>query len=153
MALFDEIKKKVTETTAHAVKATMEFADVTKINSLISDEQKQIASLYSQLGEQYYVMNADKADAPFQELCNAISAANERIAKHRQDIEHIKGISRCSYCGAELLSNSAFCVNCGASVSAQPEAAGFASEAACPICGEAVAAGAAFCASCGNKLM
>ena len=163
MALFDDIKKKVTDSTQSAVKATKELAETSKLNSQISDEQRKIASLYSEVGKQYFAEYGATSGGPLDELCAQIIAANEQIANLQAEIQVIKGVKTCPTCGAELPVTSGFCGKCGTAVEtpvvAEPEPEiEPAAEAEvepqprfCSNCGTELEDGAMFCGNCGTK--
>jgi Zn finger protein HypA/HybF involved in hydrogenase expression len=155
MALFDDLKKKVTDTTQGAVRGAKDFADTSRLNSLINDEQKQITNLYVQIGKYVYEHRTETEDTVLKELLNAVTSANSRIATHQAEIQQIKGVKLCPNCGKEIPMASAFCGNCGASVAtvAAPESvAPDGQGAVCANCGAAVAQGVAFCQNCGQKI-
>jgi hypothetical protein len=68
MALFDDIKKKVLDTTQSAVKVTKELAETAKLNSQIAEEQRKIGNLYYQIGKLYFEKYGVEAEAPFGEM-------------------------------------------------------------------------------------
>jgi DNA-directed RNA polymerase subunit RPC12/RpoP len=154
MALFDDIKRKVADTTQGAVKATREFAETTRLNSRISEEQRQIGGLYSQIGKLYYEQRREDAEPPFDELCAAITEAEEQIEKLRLEIQFVKGVKRCPVCGSDVPLTAGFCGKCGSTVEtpetqtepAAPEIR------RCAHCGAELENEAVFCGSCGQKL-
>ena len=113
MPLFNDLGKKLSATTQNVVRGTKELADTAKLNSQISDENKQIANLYSQIGKQYYESSEADAETPLGKLCLAINEAKERIAKLEAEILEIKGVKRCPSCGADIPPGTAFCGACG----------------------------------------
>ena len=50
MAFFDDVRKKVTQAGHSAAKSARDFSETAKLNSQISDAQKQINQLYTQIG-------------------------------------------------------------------------------------------------------
>ena len=112
MPLFTDLSKKLSTTTQNVVRGTKELTETARLNSLISDEHKQIASLYSQIGKLYYESYDASPETPLGELCLEINAANERIAKYEQDKLHIKGVKHCPSCGADVPAGIAFCGGC-----------------------------------------
>jgi Zn finger protein HypA/HybF involved in hydrogenase expression len=155
MALFDDLKKKVTDTTQGAVRGAKEFADTSRLNSLISDEQKQITNLYVQIGKYAYEHSAETGDSVLKDLFNAVSAANGRIAGHQAEIQQIKGVKICPSCGNEVPVASAFCSSCGSPAAGVVTTTGSGGDGPgvfCVKCGSAVAPGIAFCQNCGQKV-
>jgi ribosomal protein L40E len=153
MALFDDIKKKVSDTTQSAVKATKELAETTRLNSQISDEQRKIGGLYSQLGKLYFEKYGIEAESPFGEICAAIVASSAQIEKLQMDIQFVKGVKRCQSCGADIPLASGFCGKCGSKVETpvtQPDVVA-ADIQHCVHCGAEIENEALFCGSCGKK--
>lgn len=154
MAFLDNIGKKITATTQNVVRGTKDLTDIARLNSLISEEQKQINNLYSQIGKLYYETVEYDTDSALGKLCMVIKSCNERINKYGEEIREIKGVRRCSECGADVPLSSAFCGVCGTKIEAvlpsesQPEAA----KRYCAGCGEEIPQGVAFCMSCGQKI-
>jgi hypothetical protein len=157
MAFFDDLKRKVTETSQSAVKAAKEYAEEAKIKSQISTEQRNIQTTFTQLGKLFYEKHAADAASPFRELCVEVDSANERIAKLQHDLQFVKGVKRCTSCGADVPANSTFCGVCGASVETAPAPAQTQQQAApaemesCYYCGAPLEPGSTFCGACGKK--
>ncbi|MDR2357138.1 MAG: zinc ribbon domain-containing protein [Oscillospiraceae bacterium] len=150
MAIFDEIGKKITNVGQSVVKGTKDITETARLNSQISDEQSQISRLYAEIGEVYYEQFHENAAPQLAQRCAGITAALERIAAYRQELQHIRGMTRCANCGAEIPAAAAFCGNCGAPAEvAAPVAAP--PRKFCANCGAAVEYGAAFCQSCGQR--
>ena len=65
MAFFDNIGRTLSEKGQIAVKKTKDFAEVTKINSLISDEERSINNNYVQIGKLYVSKHSDDCEEEF----------------------------------------------------------------------------------------
>ena len=147
MAFFDQIGKKITDVGQSVSQSTRNFSDVSRLNSLIGDKKRQIAQLYSKLGETYYLQHRD---APHPELASYISeidTLNAGIANAEEEIKTIKGIMNCPECGAEVVAGAAFCNACGKKIELQPAPG----TKFCPQCGAVVAESNRFCNRCGAK--
>jgi rubrerythrin len=151
MALFDEIGKKITNAGQSVVKGTKDLAETARINSQISEEQKQLGRLYAQLGKLYFEQIGGNPEAPFHDICEAIAAAEGRIAGYQHELQQIKGTKLCANCGAEITDSSAFCPMCGTPVPVSAPATTPARRF-CSNCGSELESGAAFCLSCGQKI-
>jgi len=155
MAFFGEIGKKISETTQSAVKGTKDFAEVTKLNSQISDEQKQIDNAYLQMGKLYYDRFATTTDdAEFAAFCTAINQNLAKISTLRAEIQKIKGIKKCTGCGAEVPMTTSFCGFCGfdTRTSTTEEVEAMDQTPRCSGCNKELTGGAAFCTGCGQKV-
>ena len=54
MAFLDDLSKKLTMVGQEAASQTKAFAETTRINAKISDEERQINAYYTQLGRIYF---------------------------------------------------------------------------------------------------
>lgn len=150
---FSDIKKKVTQAGASAAQQTKNLAETAKINSHISDEEKQINSLYVKIGKSYFEDNKDNESAEYRESVIAIMDAQARIAQYKEQIAAIKGVRNCPNCGAEVANGAAFCNSCGARMAEQPVVQSSPVDTIiCPQCGAQLAAGSRFCDNCGGSL-
>jgi len=150
MPLFDDIGKKITKTTQSAIKGTKDLADISRLNSQISDEQKLLNSFFMQIGKKYYEMFSDSADENFSSLCASITECMSRITNLRSEIQTIKGIKRCAGCGAELPVTTTFCGTCGYDTRKASEAGN--QPGKCPNCNRDLGGNLPFCTDCGQKL-
>ena len=77
--------------------------------------------------------------------------AEEKIKNYRQQIHDIKGVVRCSQCGAEVQSGVAFCSSCGTPM---PKVQPINTDdiVRCESCGAMVKKGVHFCTSCGKPM-
>ena len=114
MAFFDDLGKKLTQAGQTAAQKTKEIAEIAKLNSQISDEDKRIESNYSQIGKLYVTLHGENCESDFTEMISAIRESEKKIAEYRQQISDIKGIVKCEKCGAEVANGAAFCSACGA---------------------------------------
>lgn len=54
MAFFDKLSKTVTEVSQKTIAKAKELADTSRLNSMISEEEKVIANQYFQIGKLYF---------------------------------------------------------------------------------------------------
>lgn len=114
MAFFDDLGKKLSKAGQSAVQKTKEMADIAKLNSSISDEERRIDNSYLEIGKLYVSLHDAEHEADFDGLIAAIHESEGKIKDYQQKIKDIKGVVKCEKCGAEVPSNSAFCGSCGA---------------------------------------
>ncbi len=152
MAFFDDLGKKLSQAGQNMAQKTKDFSEVNKLNSAIASEEKKVNNIYLQLGKEYYQRHTNDSEACFEQLVSAIKASEAQIAALRQQIQDIKGITRCEKCGADILNNAAFCSSCGASAPVKAPVVSAEAGVQCPSCGHTVAAGTKFCTSCGSPL-
>ncbi len=136
MAFFEDLSKNISDS-----------AKISKLNGVISDENKRMDSLYLEIGKAYFELHKDDCEPRFEALVAEIKAIGSRIEGYNQQIKRIKGIFPCPNCGKDLMKSDAFCTGCGTRVAAPQPAAN-----ACSKCGAPMAAGAVFCTTCGTKV-
>ena len=151
MAFFDKISKTATEAGQKTIAKTIELADITKLSSMISEEEKTISDQYTQIGKLYRTLHPNDYEADFAGMIKAIAEAEEKINQYHSQIQSIKGVQRCENCGAEVPKGAAFCSACG---SAMPEPQSKMPEetVTCRFCGTELEKSARFCTSCGHSL-
>ncbi len=149
MAFLDVLGKKITQTGQDVVQKTKDTAEVIKYNSMITDEERRITELYTQIGRTYVDLHADSYEVPFTEMINGIKDAQAKISEYREHIIQVKGVFACPNCGEELQLGSAFCSACGTKIEKQDAPA--ASTRYCQACGTPMQDGYVFCINCGAK--
>lgn len=148
MAFFENLTKKASETTAKAMQKAQELSEITRINGLISDEEKKINTAYCEIGKLYVSVHGADGEEGFDGMVDAIHEAEKKIEEHKTQLHIVKGVERCEQCGAEVQRGVAFCSCCGAAMPKVEVPA----EKHCPNCGAKAEAGVAFCKDCGTKL-
>lgn len=141
MSFLDNIGSKASAAGQAAAEKARNFAEVNRLNGVISDHEKRISRLYFELGQSYYERHKGDPEAEELERIAAITDTNEKIAVCREQIKTLKGVEKCPNCGADVQNGSQFCNNCGtrmppASMKTAPKAGH-----TCPTCGAAVAEG------------
>ena len=152
MSFFDNIGSKASAAGQAAAEKARNFAEVNRLNGVISDHEKRISRLYFEIGQSYYERHKDDPEAEELERIAAITDTNEKIAVCRNQIKTLKGVEKCPNCGADVQNGSQFCNNCGtrmppASMKTAPKTG-----LTCPTCGTELESNAAFCFNCGTKL-
>ncbi len=152
MAFFDDLGKKISQVGQAAVQKTKDFTSVAKLNSAISDKEKQLLSIYAELGKLYASVYGENCESQFADLIAKIKAAESEIAELHKQCQDIKGVIRCEKCGSEIANNAAFCNACGARVAVNPASAPKKPLVKCESCGAMVEEGSKFCVSCGSMM-
>ncbi|MDD7738787.1 MAG: zinc ribbon domain-containing protein [Fusicatenibacter sp.] len=151
MAFFDKLSKTVTEASQKTIAKTKELADISRLNSMISDEEKNINNQYFQIGKLYVSTHKDNVEDDFVGMVNLIADAEAKIRDYRKQIQDIKGVQRCPNCGAEVPSGSAFCSSCGSPMP-KVTVSEVSDYVKCEKCGADVKKGMRFCTACGNPM-
>ncbi len=117
MAFFDNLGKKASEATAKAMQKAQELSEISRINSLITEEEKKINATYYQIGKLYVSVHGSDGEESFSGMVAAVLEGEQKINDYRKQIQNIKGVQRCEKCGAEVARGVAFCSSCGAPMS------------------------------------
>lgn len=156
MSIFDQIGKKVSDAGKGVAQQTKNLADVTKLNNAISAEEKRVLQICTDIGRMYYDRHKDAPDDEFAEQVAAITASLDQVRQWQEQIKQIKGVVKCTNCGAEMPHTSLFCPTCGTRVVQEPTPAPAPAPAVetkvCPHCGAAVNADDKFCTNCGTTM-
>ena len=153
MAFFEQLGKRITDAGQGVAQQTKNFADITRLNSAVSDKERKIAQLYQSIGQSYYERHSGDAEPQLQPAVEEIQALFAEIAQHKEEIKQIKGIVKCPHCGADVPLQAAFCNACGEKmVSAAPAEEPAEDVQICPVCGAASGKDNLFCTHCGAKL-
>lgn len=151
MAFFDELGKKITETSQGAIQKTKDMATVGKINDMIKNEERRINNCLTSIGQQYFEQNSGRTDDPFAQQMQEVISAQYQIQKYQEEIRLIKGVTSCDNCGAEVQYGAQFCSSCGNVMNKRPQM-DTGSNLACANCGNPLAADTLFCTACGTKV-
>lgn len=152
MAFFDNLGKKASEMTAKAMQKAQELSETTKLNSLISEEEKKINNTYYQIGKLYVSLHSEDSEEAFAGMIASVAEGEQKISGYRRQIQDIKGVQRCEKCGAEVARGVAFCSSCGAPMPKVETPAPTEDQVRCESCGAMVKRGMRFCTFCGKPL-
>ncbi len=153
MDFFENIGRKVAEAGREVSQQTKNMADVARLNSDISAEEKRILQTYSEIGEAYYENHRNDSMSEFAEKLEKINNSFRKIEQLREQIKTIKGVTRCSSCGADISRDSVFCPACGAKIIKIAKETEKADTRICPQCGAKVGTDNRFCSNCGESLL
>ena len=146
MAFFETLGGKIINAGQSIAQSTKNFADVTKLNSTVSDYEKQIMDLYTIVGKAYYDRHKDDANAVERQRIMAINSLFQQIDGLKQQIKEIEGLTKCPNCGGDVPRDALFCNNCGSKIVKET------SGRHCSNCGMPIAADSMFCAHCGSRV-
>lgn len=157
MAFFEQLGKRLTDTGQNVARQTKNLADVTQLNSAISEKEKQISQLFLSIGKSYYEKHMHDSSAEEHALIEEVNALFAEISQNQEKIKQIKGIVKCPNCGADVPLNAAFCSSCGAkavhdAVLSEAPAEDTGNVRQCPNCHAVVAEDDLFCNNCGTKM-
>ncbi len=151
MAFFDDLGRKINDVGQSAFQKGKEMTDVVKYNSMLSDEERRLSSIYEAIGRKYVEINMDSEDAQFSDSIEAIRESKAKIEEYKLKIIELKGARPCPNCGASVPNTSQFCQTCGNRME-QAQNAGANTAGFCTKCGATLVPGSRFCTSCGNPV-
>ena len=161
MAFFNTIGKRISDVSQNVSQQTKNFADISKLNSAISEKETKVDNLYTQLGKvfyenysEYYLSHPEQA-GPEVGLLTEIRSILSAIADDRKAIDVIRGVTSCPNCGTSNARDAIFCSGCGVRIVRTEDAVSqpVANTSACPKCGAILEEGSIFCTACGTKLV
>ena len=154
MAFWNGLGQKASTTTARAVQKAKDMTDISRLNMLISEEQKKIDNIYYQIGKLYVAIHTKDHEEEFDGMFLALEEMNKKIRSYQQEIADIKRVIRCPQCGAEVQMGDSFCSLCGMRMP-MPEIPQVNMDdlVRCENCGGLVKKGTRFCTSCGNPIV
>ena len=151
MPIFDEIGKRIAQTSQNAAQKAKDLAETARLKGMISTEEKNITSAFQQIGQAYYETFGENPEQLFLRLIADVNNSKANIATYADQINQIKGIVNCLKCGGEVPYSAPFCSSCGSPMNIAPAVAS-ANSALCGKCGSSVAPDASFCTGCGSKV-
>ena len=107
------IGKRVKRLGKDTVAEVQRMNEIRQINSRINNQKKQIASIYTQIGEKLYNLYKE---APLEGFDMEFQRVAERFATidvYNDQIREIKGVRICPNCHTEVALTERFCSACG----------------------------------------
>ncbi len=147
MAFLDDLGKKITDVSQATLQKTKDMTETMRYTSMISDEEKNIRSYYTKLGEMFFTEVKDNPEGEYVSVVDQIKSAMAHIDECRSKIDEIKAAGKCANCGAPIAPDDTFCAVCGTKIERKTEAVNV-----CPNCGKPLGPDAAFCIYCGTKI-
>lgn len=145
MSFFNDLGKKISETSQGAVSKTRTMAETSRLNSAINDCKNKIEFAYREIGNFYVQKYSENPDPEIAEKVNLIKELEGSIKNMQEEIRKINGFIQCPKCGKIQKDGMIFCDVCGEKLR-EPEPAA----ECCPNCGMPYRPGAVFCTRCGR---
>ena len=156
MAFLDDISRSISDVSQKAINKGKDVAEITKINSALSDEEKKLRRTYIEIGRLYMSLHAKDGAEEFAAMVEEVKTSEQKISQMKERIAAIRNISKCEKCGAEIPSEALFCNVCGAkkerTAPSTGNVSGQTTTAVCSKCGKPLKAGMRFCTSCGTPV-
>ncbi len=151
MAFLDDISRSISGVSQKAISKGKGVAEITKINSELSEEEKILKRNYIEIGKLYCSLHGDDNNPEFADMVNAVKTAEQRVKKLKERVLEIKKVSVCEKCGAEIPTDAVFCNRCGEK--REPKITQTTSTGVvCSKCGRNLTEGTRFCTSCGTPV-
>ena len=90
MGFFDELGKKISDASQDMMQKGKDFADTTKLNSQIHDEERKISAVYTKIGKKYFEEFHQAAGAGYQDLVAEIHASQAKLAEYQDKLNALK---------------------------------------------------------------
>ncbi|SET11213.1 hypothetical protein SAMN05660297_01445 [Natronincola peptidivorans] len=90
MTFFNNLGKKIGSAAEATANKAKEVAEVTKLNAKITEEEKQIEKLYTEIGKAIFKSDKENPESPVAELCDKVLSAQRNIQQLKEKIEEIK---------------------------------------------------------------
>jgi len=152
MAFFNEMGKKIAQGSQEAVQKTKNMAEIVKLNSAISEEEKRIKNAYCQMGRIYFETFREAPHELFVQDIVGINDSIMRIAGYTEQIKQIRGVVQCQKCNAEVSYSAPFCSSCGSQMNTHIAETTSVQGIVCTKCGLVVGSDKTFCTNCGQKV-
>lgn len=121
--VFDRIKEQANKAKDGAVKITKTVIDKTnnvvsqtKLKYAISETSGKIDDIYKEMGKavyERYLSDDETCCDKMREMCEKIDALNEEIDTLNDQLAELKKTVKCTKCGAQNNTGSAYCSKCG----------------------------------------
>lgn len=148
MAFLDEMKGRFVQVSQTAVQKTKDITEIARLNGIISENERKISEMYTEIGFDIYKIYAEKPMPEVKEKIEQVKELHYGIEMCKERIKNLNNMNLCPTCGAKVSKTMLFCSECGNKLLTQEVA----SENKCKQCGEVLAEGMAFCTACGTKV-
>ena len=164
MAFFDEAGRKIKEAGQDVAQTTRNLTSTMKLNSAISEDEKNLTRLFCAVGQEYFGLHGDEPEEALAANIEKIKETKAHIEECKAQLLKLKGHILCPSCGEEIADTSVFCNFCGVKLpereepSEEPapteEAEPIEAPAPliCPECGAAYKKGSMYCIFCGHMV-
>ena len=154
MGFFDDLRKKVAETTSSFQETTNKIEKENKCKKAMKENDNKLEKLYIDLGKKVYELEPNT-----EEFNNVVNEKKTEIASIMKENENLRiqiltlnNKKICSGCGAEIDMNTTFCPQCGKEQEkVEVKEVIPAGKRKCSGCGEIIDDNNLFCPNCGTK--
>lgn len=150
MAFLDNVGKALSQAGQDAIQKTKDIADISRLNSTISEEEKNLVNQYQQIGKIYSQLHKNDYEDCFASYILSVEESLKKIEQCKAELIVLRDIAICPKCGAEQSAKVLYCNTCGGPMpktlaqSIPPEGS-----VKCNNCGAFVNKNMKFCTTCG----
>lgn len=148
MAIFDGIGKKISDASHSVAQKGKEMTDSIRINSLISEEEKKVSILYTEIGKKYLSLYEGKYEEEMKVHIEEVKCSLQKIDDLNSQLLELKATVKCASCGAENPKMAQFCATCGTILKSETKS----NVKYCACCSAQLSDGLRFCTSCGHPI-
>lgn len=116
MAFFDELGKKLTQVGEAAAEKTKDVAEFTKIKAKSLDVSGKLDKAYIALAKRYLELHPAGDEEAMKLVVDAVYALEDQLKELEKQLQSLKGVVKCTECGAECPADAVFCSVCGAEI-------------------------------------
>ncbi len=120
-------------------------AGVMKVNSQISEAERNLNSLYHEIGRKYCEIAGGYNIPELADSVQLVSLMISQIDQMRKQLNTLKGVMTCPKCNAQVKTGSMFCNTCGYQFPVVMKKH-------CRTCGAELGEDQAFCITCGTPV-
>lgn len=113
MDVISKISESLTEAGKDVSQKVKDMTGIARLNMDIRGKESYINRQFSAIGEQYYEMHKEDVEPLFEEI-DLINEAKEEILRMQKELAELRGMKKCSACGATTDQDSQYCPKCGA---------------------------------------
>lgn len=124
------IGKKITKTSQDTFDRAKNFAEISRLNLKLANEERQLEELYANLGRMFYKLNKNQPGLLYKDVFRAIEGGVNNVTSIQKNIENIKNqktfqksnlpkeepvetvYKLCTNCGEVGLATDILCINC-----------------------------------------
>lgn len=110
---FEELGKKFRKLSQDTVTEVQKMNEVRQVNSRVNDQKKQIAALYSKMGQKLYDLYKNEPLPGFEHEFHELEERYALIEKFTDQAREIRGVRVCPNCHTEVPVTERFCSSCG----------------------------------------
>lgn len=155
MAFLESLGSKVSEAGNKIAETARNNSQISQLQNAVAQYQLQMDDAFKMLGSLTYnkIKDPESPEPDYQQYVAEIDRLNEQMNQAINNLDAVRGVTRCPNCGAEVPFGSTFCGHCGIKIVQPADRQNIAAiQHLCPGCGREYEEGSRFCLYCGHRL-